>query len=125
MGQLTLREQEYTRGRMMEVAMIMKKVDLHLAKEQLASLGRIMSSYLAGVELHDVDDKALFFLLYKVYEDKIRKKMLTLKPTIKLSFDMPQAWALAVMFREVNLDNCPYEYQLAQSIVSEIDHQTA
>ena len=124
MGELTVRDQQ-TRGRMMEVAMVMKKVELHLSMEQLASLGRIMSSYLANLDLYGIDAKALFYLLYAIYEAKVRKKMLQMKPSVKLSLDMAQSWAMVAMIQEMNLSAWPYEYQLGQFIISEIDHQTA
>jgi hypothetical protein len=124
MEQLITRDQQ-TGGRMIEVAMVMRKVEFRLSKEQLAALGRIMSSYLANLSLHSIDGKALFYLLYAIYESKVRKKMFSLKPDMKLSFDMAQAWAMVAMIQEMQLDQWPYEYQLGQYIISEIDHQTA
>jgi len=122
MGELIVSQQTY--GRMIEVAMVMRKVDLRLSREQLASLGRIMSSYLANLNLLSIDEKAIFYLLYGIYEAKVRKKMLSLKPDMKLSLDMAQAWAMSAMIQEMNLVQWPYEYQLGQFIISEIDHQT-
>ena len=122
MGELIVSQQ--TNGRMIEVAMVMRKVDLRLSREQLASLGRIMSSYLANLNLLSIDEKAIFYLLYGIYEAKVRKKMLSLKPDMKLSLDMAQAWAMSAMIQEMNLVQWPYEYQLGQFIISEIDHQT-
>jgi len=121
MGELIVSQQTY--GRMIEVAMVMRKVDLRLSREQLASLGRIMSSYLANLNLLSIDEKAIFYLLYGIYEAKVRKKMLSLKPDMKLSLDMAQAWAMSAMIQEMNLVQWPYEYQLGQFIISEIDHQ--
>ena len=122
MGELIVSQQ--TNGRMIEVAMVMRKVDLRLSREQLASLGRIMSSYMANLNLLSIDEKAIFYLLYGIYEAKVRKKMLSLKPDMKLSLDMAQAWAMSAMIQEMNLGQWPYEYQLGQFIISEIDHQT-
>jgi len=123
MGELIARNQQ-TRGRMMEVAQLMRKVEVTLTMEQLAALGRIMSSYLSNLDLFGIDAKAIFYLLYAIYEAKVRKKMLTMKPTVKLSLDMAQAWAMVAMIQEINLSAWPYEYQLGQFIISEIDHQT-
>jgi hypothetical protein len=126
MGQLTRQQQEdQTRGRMIEVAMVMKKVEINLSREQLAALGRIMSRYLANLRLFDIDSKAIFYLLWAIYENRVRKKMLSIKPTVKLSLDMAQAWAMEAMLVEINLSAWPYEKNLGEFIVSEIVHQTA
>ena len=124
MGELSLDKQQHTNSRLIEVAMVMKKVEIHLSKEQMAALSKIMSSYLANLDLFGIDSKALFYLLYAIYESKLRKKMLSLKPGMKLSLDMSQAWAMVAMIQEMNLIAWPYEYQLGQFIRSEIDHQT-
>lgn len=112
-------------GRLIEVAMVMKKVDIRLSMAQFTALGRIMSSFLGNMTLSDVDDKALFYLLYHFYEGKIRKKMLSLKTEVKLSLDMPMAWAIAAMLQDMDLDAYPYESNVKLYILSEIDHQTA
>ena len=125
MGELTRQQQDQTKGRMIEVAMVMKKVEIHLSMEQLAALGRIMSSYLANLRLFDIADKAIFYLLWAIYENRVRKKMLSIKPTAKLSLDMAQAWAMMAMLQEINLSAWPYENNLGQIIISEIVHQTA
>ncbi|MCX6277682.1 MAG: hypothetical protein NT004_06275 [Bacteroidetes bacterium] len=114
-----------TKGRLIEVAMLMKKVEIRMSLEQFASLGRIMSSYLANIQLTDIDDKAIFYLLYQMYETKVRKKMFSMKQEIKFSLDMPQAWAVTVMMQEMDLSIWPYEYAVMELIVREIDHQTA
>ncbi len=125
MGELTRQQQDQTKGRMIEVAMVMKKVEIRLSMEQLAALGRIMSSYLANLRLIDIDDKAVFYLLWAIYENRVRKKMLSIKPTAKLSLDMAQAWAVMAMLQELNLSAWPYEKNLGEFIISEIFHQTA
>ena len=124
MGELTRQQQDQTKGRMIEVAMVMKKVEIRLSMEQLAALGRIMSSYLANVNLNVIDDKMIFYLLFGIYEGKMRKKMLSIKPAVKLSLDMAQAWAMEVMLMEINLSAWPYEKNLGEFIISEIVHQT-
>jgi hypothetical protein len=124
MGELTYNNRIVTTGRMMEVAMVMKKVEIRISMEQLASLGRIMSSYLANILLIDIDSKAIFYLLWAIYEGKVRKKMLSMKPGIKLSLDMAQAWAMMAMLQELDLSVWPYEHQVCQYIISEIHHQT-
>lgn len=125
MGKLTRQQEEQTNGRMIEVAMVMKKVEIQLTREQLAALGRVMSSYLANVRLLDIGSKAAFYLLWAIYENRVRKKMLNLKPAVKLSLDMAQSWAMGAMFSKIDLAAWPYEQHLKQLIVSEIDHQTA
>jgi hypothetical protein len=114
-----------TKGRLIEIAMLMKKVDIRLSMEQFASLGRIMSSYLANMNLYGIDDKAIFYLLYQFYESKVRKKMLSMKQEVKFSLDMPQAWAMTAMLQEMDLYIWPYEYAVKELIIREIDHQTA
>ena len=120
-----IRRDEQTSGRMIEVAMLMKKVEIRLSKEQLASLGRIMSSYLANLKLRDIDDKAIFYLVYGVYESKIRKKMFSLKQDMKISLDVAQAWAITAMLQDIDLSDWKYEDSIAQFIILEINHQTA
>lgn len=119
MGELVTK----TARSVVDIALVMRKVEIRLSMEQLASLGRIMSSYLANLSLWSIDEKAIFYLLYHIYETKIRKKMLCLKPDVKFSVDMPQAWAMVAMIQEMDLSRWPYESQLAQYIVSEIDKQ--
>ena len=114
-----------TQGRLIEIAMLMKKVDIRMSMGQFASLGRIMSSYLANMNLNRIDNKAMFYLLYQFYESKVRKKMLSMKQEVKLSLDMPQAWAMAAMLQEMDLYMWPYEYAVKELIIREIDHQTA
>ena len=114
-----------TKGRLIEIAMLMKKVDIRLSMEQFAALGRIMSFYLANMNLNGIDDKAIFYLLYQFYESKVRKKMLSMKQEVKFSLDMPQAWAMAAMLQEMDLAVWPYEYVVKELIIREIDHQTA
>ena len=125
MGELIRQPEGQTKGRMIEVAMVMKKVDIRLSMEQLAALGRIMSSYLANLRLHTIDDKAIFYLLWAIYEGRVRKKMFSVKPQAKLSLDMAQAWAMTSMLQDMDLSVWPYEHQVMQYIISEIDHQTA
>ena len=120
-----IRRDEQTSGRMIEVAMLMKKVEIRLSKEQLASLGRIMSSYLANLKLRDIDDKAIFYLVYGVYESKIRKKMFSLKQDMKISLDVAQAWAITAMLQDIDISDWKYEDSIAQFIILEINHQTA
>lgn len=114
-----------TAGRMIEVAMLTKKVKLRLNREQLAVIGKIMNGYLMGAHLGEMDEKVIFFLIWELYETKIRKKMLDLKQDIGLSLDLPAAWALMQMFYSVDLSPWPYESTIANQIISEIDHQTA
>ncbi len=124
MEQLTTLQQQ-TQGRLIEVSMLMKKVEIRISKEQLASLGRIMGTYLANLPLTDINDKAIFFLLYGIYESKVRKKQFSLKQQMKVSLDLPQAWAMAAMMQEVNLAAWQYENSLKELIIREINHQTA
>jgi|GEM_PF-2098152 len=124
MGQLIIPEDQQTRGRMMEVAMLMRKVELRLSMEQLAALGRIMSSYLANLDLLHIDDKAVFFLLYQIYEGKVRKKMLSTKRMLRLSLDMAQAWAMISMLQDMDMAPWPFEESVKQWIIYEIDHKT-
>ena len=124
MEQLTTLQQQ-TQGRLIEVAMLMKKVEIRISKEQLASLGRIMGTYLANLPLTDINDKAIFFLLYGIYESKVRKKQFSLKQQMKVSLDLPQAWAMVAMMQEVDLAAWQYENSLKEMIIREIDHQTA
>ena len=124
MEQLTTLQQQ-TQGRLIEVAMLMKKVEIRISKEQLASLGRIMGTYLANLPLTDINDKAIFFLLYGIYESKVRKKQFSLKQQMKVSLDLPQAWAMAAMMQEIDLAAWQYENSLKEMIIREIDHQTA
>ena len=123
MEQLTTHHDQ-TKGRVMEVAMLMKKVKLNLSREELSAFGRILSSYLANMPFYSIYEKSLFFILYQVYETKIRKKAITMKSEYKISLDMSQAWAVAEMLEEMDLDLFPYEYNLQRVIISEIDHQT-
>jgi hypothetical protein len=114
-----------TAGRMMEVAMLTKKVKLRLTREQLQVISKIMYGYLQTVQLHEIDDKTIFYLIWELYEGKIRKKMLSLVPEISLSLDLPHAWALMQMVYSIDLSAWPYENNVAIHIISEIDHQTA
>ena len=124
MEQLTILNQS-TKGRLIEVAMVMRKVEIRLSIEQLASLARIMNSYLGNIRLtDDIDDKAIFYLLYQMYEAKVRKKILSLKQDAKLSLDMAQAWAMTAMLMEMDFAGWPYEHQVKQYIIGEINHQT-
>lgn len=113
-----------TTGRMIEVAMLARKIKLRLNKEQLAVIGKVMGSYLSSARLGDLDDKVVFLLVWEIYEGKVRKKMLELKPEIGLTLDLPHAWALMNMFFLVDLSAWPYEASIARQIISEIDHQT-
>jgi len=124
MGQLIVQGDWQTRGRMMEVAMVMKKVELHISREELAAFGRILSSYLAHLILYSVYEKHLFYILYQIYESKIRKKAITMKSEYKISLDITQAWAVAEMLEGMDLDLFPYEYNIQRVIISEIDKQT-
>ena len=110
---------------MIELAMLQKKVKLRLNKEQLAAIGTILQSYLGSSPITDIDSKAVVFLLWEIYENKLRKKTMSLSQEIGLSLDLPHAWALMVMFQEMDLAPWPYENNVANYIISEIDHQTA
>jgi len=125
MEQLNIIPQNQTQGRMIEVAMVMKKVELRLSREELAAFGRILSSFLANIALYSIYEKSVFFILYNVYESKIRKKAITMKSEYKISLEMPQAWAVTEMLEGMDLNCFPYEYSLQRGIISEIDHQTA
>jgi hypothetical protein len=124
MGELIRQQEEKDAGRMIDIARLMKKVEIHLSREQLSALNRMMGSYLTNLDLYSIADKAIFYQLYQVYESKIRKKQFSLKHTFKLSLDVSQAWAMVSMIQEMPLAAWPYEYQLGQFIISEIDHQT-
>lgn len=113
-----------TPGRLIEVAMLARKIKLKLSKEQLAVIGKVMNGYLMGAHLGEIDDKVIYYLVWEIYEGKIRKQILKLKPEIGLTLDLPHAWALMNMFFLVDLSSWPYEASVANHIISEIDHQT-
>jgi len=83
-----------------------------------------MNAWFSSVQLNDLFDKALFYLLFDLQERKLRKKLLSMKNSIRLSIDITHAWALTQLFQEIDLVAWPYENNVAQSIISEIDHQT-
>lgn len=111
-------------GRMIEVAMLQRKVRLKLTRDQFAVLGKMMTSYIRGAHLADLDDKAVFYIIWGLYEGKMRKKMLGLKPEIVLSLELSSAWALVQMLYSMELSGWPYELAVASNIISEINHQT-
>jgi hypothetical protein len=109
---------------MMEVAFLTKNVKLKLTREQLASLNLLATYFLHTSLLESLEDKTVFFLVWEIYEGKIRKKALSLKPEIGLTLDLPHAWALMQMCMMVDLTEWPYEESVARYIIQEIDHQT-
>jgi len=124
MGQLITR-QDYSRSKLMEIALVMKKVKIKLTSSQVEALGRIMSNYMANIEIRRLDEKAIFFLLYSIFEGKLRKKILSLQPEMTLSIDISQAWSLFELLQEMDLDSWPYENSVKELIIRQIDKQTA
>lgn len=112
-------------GRLIEVAMLARKIKLRLSREQLAVIGKLMGSYLSGANLYGLDEKVIYFLVWEIYEGKFRKKMLELKPQISITLDLPHAWALMNMLFLIDLSAWPYEKTIANLIIGEIDNQTA
>jgi len=131
MEQLTTKDQfpegyaVQSTGRMIEVAMLTKKVKLKLSKEQLSVVARVMFVFLSNMPLVDIECKSMFYSLWALYEGQVRNKMLSINKKVVVSLDIPHAWALMQMFHEVDLGQWPYENTVAQYIIGEIDHQTA
>ncbi|MEI6683447.1 MAG: hypothetical protein WCO44_12495 [Bacteroidota bacterium] len=124
MGELTYNGRIVRQERVPQVSMALAKVEIHLTKDRIIALSRIMSSYLSNMTIQDIDDRAIYLLIYSLYETKIRKKLLTMKPGMKMTLDMPQAWAMFTMFQEMDLSAWPYEESLKELIVYEINQQT-
>ena len=115
-----------TRGRIIEVAMLRKKVTLQLTQSQFEVLDGLFVLYLHTARLTDHMDKAHYFLVHQVYEKKIRPRHLDLKVIFKLSFNIAEASAIYLMLLKTNIQSCfIYENNLRNFITSEIDHQTA
>ena len=106
-----------------EMARMMEKIKISLSVEQLAALGRVLTYYMANMQVNDIYDQAALLLLYR-FSEKARGKMFTTKNAVLISFDLPTAVTLIDMFREVDLKMWPYEYSVQTYIISEIDKQT-
>jgi len=124
MGELTFNGRIVRQENAARVGMAIRKVEIHLTKDRVVAMSRIMSSYLTNMDMRDIDGKAIYFLIYGIYETKIRKKILLMKPGMKLTLDMAQAWAMFAMLQEMNLTQWPYEESIKQLIIYEIDQQT-
>lgn len=124
MGELTYNGRIVRQENAQRVGMAIRKVDIHLTKDRVMAMSRIMSSYLTTMDMRGIDGKAIYFLIYGIYESKIRKKILLMKPGMKLTLDMAQAWAMFAMLQEMNLTQWPYEESIKQLIIYEIDQQT-
>lgn len=122
MEQLTINNQGP--GRIIEVVMLMKKVEITLSREQYLALGRIMNTFLNHYCLLLVRDKAIFYLIYKYHECIYRKNMLSLKRKFKISLDMAQAYAFYSMMQFLNVSDWPFEETIVQMFIAEIDQQT-
>lgn len=116
-----------SRGRVIEVAMLRKKVEIKLTQSQFEALDRMMVLYLATTCFNgDLLSKANYFTIHQVYEKRIRPKYLDLKTVFKLKFTIAEASALEIMFNSLNIPvESVYEITLVNLICSEIDHQTA
>jgi len=124
MGELTHGGRIVRYENVQKVSLALAKVEIHLTKDRIVALSRIMSSYLTNLDMRGIDDRAIYLLIYSIYESKIRKKLLSIKPGMKLSLDMAQAWAMFAMLQEMNLTQWPYEESIKQLIIYEIDQQT-
>jgi len=124
MGELTFNGRIVRQENAARVGMAIRKVEIHLTKDRVVAMSRIMSSYLTTMDMRSIDGKAIYFLIYGIYETKIRKKILLMKPGMKLTLDMAQAWAMFAMLQEMNLTQWPYEESIKQLIIYEIDQQT-
>jgi len=117
---------QVNRGRLIEVAMTRKKVELKLTPSQFESLDRLMIQYLSFTPLMDINDKAVYFIVHSLWEKKIRPRHLDIKPTFKLNLDIAQADALVTMLYRVDIaEHLLYELNLRRTITAEINHQTA
>ncbi|GEM_PF-2578448 len=116
-----------SRGRMIEIAMLRKKIEIRLGQSQFESFDRLMVLYLATTCFNgDLFEKATYFIVHQVYEKKIRPKHMDLKPMFKLLFTVAEAAAIHHMLYILNIPTeSIYENTLRNLIHSEIDHQTA
>lgn len=121
---LTFNENQ-NRGRLIEVAMLMKKVVIKLSSEQMKALSALMQMYFMIAQLNQLHDKAEFYLVYTIFESKIRSRMFDLKPSCKLKLDIAQANAMWWMLSNLEIsDTAIYENTMRDYIMAEIDHQT-
>jgi hypothetical protein len=128
MGQLILRsgtDIEITEGWVVpQMARLLQKVDLSLSRSQLNSLCGMMTVYFQTTKLTDTRAMSNYFLLYKVWDKKIRTKKYSFKDRFKFRFDIAQANALYDMFDDFDLSNWPYESSIRDYITGEIYRQT-
>ena len=124
MEQLTAAQ--VNRGRLIEVAMTRKKVELKLTPSQFETLDRLMIQFLTFSPLMDISDKAVFFIVHSLYEKKLRPQHLNIKPSFKLKLDIAQADALVTCLYRVDIaEHLLYELNLRRTLTAEINHQTA
>ena len=118
-------DQNQNRGRLIEVAMLMKKVVIKLSAEQMKALSSLMQMYFMFAQLNQLHDKAEFYLVYSIFEGKIRTKVFDLKPSHKLKLDIAQANALWWMLSNIDINDAAiFENTMRDYIMNEIDHQT-
>ena len=123
---LNIREAMISRGRLIEVAMLKKKVVIPLTRSQFETFDRLILLYLTSTRLVNLIDKANYFIIQMVYEKKIRPAHLNLKTKFRFNFNVAESSAIYTMlFRLIISSESAYETTLRNFICSEIDFQTA
>ena len=114
-----------SRGRMIEIAMLRRKIEISLTQSQFEAFDLMMVSYLALSAINTLSEKANYYIVHQVYEKRIRPKHLDLKTVFKLKFTIAEACAIHTMLCGICIPNKSiYEETLRNLITSEINQQT-
>ncbi len=109
-----------------EIQVLLKKVEFDVSMPQLRTLSFLVQGFLLrknGLKLNIVE-KVLHYMIYEIYEKKIRPNEIKQKAKVKIKLNIAQAQALKSAFGYLNVEHMPYENTLVDYITGEIHRQT-
>ena len=108
-----------------QICRVSMKIKINLSKDQLVTLHRLLFAYMSSTRACTLEEKALYSGAFDLWENKVRKRLISRKTKNRLTFSIQESWILTTILGSLRFPDNPYEQHLQWYIISTIDQQIA